>query len=154
MISTVELDVVVKLILAAALGGLVGLERERDRRPAGLRTNMLICIGATLFGMIPVYYFNNSPAEVSRLWQNILTGVGFLGAGAVLKEEQHVVGLTTAAGIWAVAAVGLAIAAGLYFIAFTAEAIILVTLFLLRRVEHHIPAPPGENARLSKDDAP
>ncbi len=153
MISTVELDVVVKLILAAVLGGLVGLEREWDRRPAGLRTNMLICIGVTLFGMIGTYYFKDT-GDVSRIWQNILTGVGFLGAGAVLKEEQHVVGLTTAAGIWAVAAVGLAIAAGLYFIAFSAEAIILVTLFLLRRAEHYIPAAPEENAYPSIDDAP
>lgn len=154
MPSSIEIDIVVKLILAALLGGLVGLERERDKRPAGLRTNMLICIGAALFGMIPIYYFNNSSAEVSRLWQNILTGVGFLGAGAVLKEERHIVGLTTAAGIWAVAAVGLAIAAGLYFIAFSAEAIILVTLLLLRRIEHHIPAAPDEKAQPSKDGAP
>jgi putative Mg2+ transporter-C (MgtC) family protein len=70
MISTVELDVVVKLILAAVLGGLVGLEREWDRRPAGLRTNMLICIGVTLFGMIGTYYFKDT-GDVSRIWQNI-----------------------------------------------------------------------------------
>ncbi len=147
MPSTQELDIVIKLVLAAVLGGLVGLEREHDKRPAGLRTNMLICIGSTLFGLIATYYFKDT-GDISRMWQNILTGVGFLGAGAVIKEEHTVHGLTTAAGIWAVAGIGLAVAAGLYFLAGVAEVIILVTLFILRYVEHHLsPLPPDLVAR-------
>lgn len=137
MISSADVTVATKLILAAVLGGLVGLEREHDKRPAGLRTNILICLGAAMFGTIGSTYFTSATADVSRMWQNIITGVGFLGAGAVIKEEHSVHGLTTAAGIWAVAAVGLAVAAGEYFMAIVAEVIILITLMILRRVEHH-----------------
>ena len=147
MPSPQEVDIVVKLALAAVLGGLVGLEREHDKRPAGLRTNMLICIGAALFGSIGLAYFKDT-GDISRIWQNIITGVGFLGAGAVIKDEHTIHGLTTAAGIWAVAGVGLAIAAGFYFLALTAEAIILITLLLLRRFEHHLsPVPPDPSPR-------
>ncbi len=136
MISAMELDIATKLFLSALLGGLVGLEREHGHKPAGLRTNMLICIGATMFGLVGTYYFTQTD-DISRLWQNILTGVGFLGAGAVFKDERNVRGLTTAATIWAVAALGLAVAAGLYFLAITSEVIILIALFALRRFEHH-----------------
>lgn len=139
MISSREIEIAVKLIVALILGGLVGLEREHDKRPAGLRTNTLICLGATLFGIIGSSFFTDS-GDVSRIWQNIITGVGFLGAGAVIKEEHAVHGLTTAAGIWAVAGVGLAVAAGEYFLAGMAEIMILITLLVLRRVEHHTPA--------------
>ena len=87
-----------------------------------------------MFGIVATSYFRNTD-DISRMWQNILTGVGFLGAGAVIKEEHTVRGLTTAAGIWTVAAIGLAVAAGFYFLAIVAEVIVLVTLFVLRRVE-------------------
>lgn len=137
MISSADIVVASKLILAAFLGGLVGLEREHDRRPAGLRTYILICLGAAMFGIIGSTYFTTATADVSRIWQNIITGVGFLGAGAVIKDEHSVHGLTTAAGIWAVAGIGLAVAAGNFFMALVAEAIILITLLILRRVEHH-----------------
>ncbi len=137
MLSTSELDLLVKLLLAVLLGGLIGLEREHDRRPAGLRTNIMICVGATMFGVIAVNYFPHSD-DVSRMWQNVLTGIGFLGAGAVFKDEGTVRGLTTAATVWAVAALGLAIAAGFYFFAIASEIVILVTLFGLRRLEHHM----------------
>ncbi len=133
-----ELDIALKVVLAALCGGLVGWEREVERRPAGLRTNMLICIGATMFGLIGVYYFPHDSSAVSRIWQNIITGVGFLGAGAVIKDEHSIRGLTTAAGIWAVAAIGLGLAAGLYLLAGMGTAVVLATLHLLRRFEKHI----------------
>lgn len=138
VVSGLELEIVIKLILAALLGGLVGWEREIERRPAGLRTNMLICIGATLFGLVAVYYFKSDNAAVSRLWQNVLTGVGFLGAGVVFKAEHSVHGLTTAAGVWTVAAIGLALAGSLYFLAIAGTIIVLVTLHLLQRLERRI----------------
>lgn len=145
-ISEHELRIGLNLLLAAVFGGLIGIERELDKRPAGLRTHMLICVGAALFAMIGSSYFSNTD-DISRIWQNILTGVGFLGAGAVFKEERTVRGLTTAAGIWVVAAIGLALAAQLYFLATVAEVIVLVTLFLLRRLErHYSPQPPDSSS--------
>ncbi len=148
MPSSQEIDIIVKVLLAALLGGLVGMEREHDKRPAGLRTNMLICIGAVVFGLIGQYSFPGDKGSISRVWQNIITGVGFLGAGAVIKDEHGVQGLTTAAGIWAVAGIGLAIAANMYFLAVVAEVVIFVTLFFLRRLEHHLsPMPPDQIPR-------
>lgn len=142
-----EAQLALNLLLAALFGGLIGIEREMDKRPAGLRTHMLICVGAALFAMIGSSYFKNTD-DISRVWQNILTGIGFLGAGAVFKEERTVRGLTTAAGIWVVAAIGLAVAAQLYFLAVVAETIMLVTLYLLRRFESHVsPQPPDDEQR-------
>lgn len=134
ILASNETHIALNLLLAVLFGGLVGLEREHDKRPAGLRTHILICVGAMLFGTIAVLYFPHSD-DVSRLWQNIITGVGFLGAGAVFKEEGTVRGLTTAAGIWTTAAIGLTLAAQLYVLAVTAEVIVLFTLFLIRRME-------------------
>lgn len=148
--SEMELRLGLNLLLAALFGGLIGFEREIDKRPAGLRTHMLICVGAALFAMIGTVYFSHTD-DVSRVWQNILTGVGFLGAGAVFKEEGTVRGLTTAAGIWVVAAIGLAIAAQLYVLASTAEIIVLVTLFVLRRIERHAsPMPPDDTTPIQR----
>lgn len=146
-VSDNELRIGLNLLLAAVFGGLIGFEREMDKRPAGLRTHMLICVGAVLFASIATSYFRNTD-DISRLWQNIITGIGFLGAGAVFKEEGTVRGLTTAAGIWVVAAIGLAIAAQLYFVASVAEVIVLVTLYALRRFEsRHSPLPPDNVKR-------
>jgi putative Mg2+ transporter-C (MgtC) family protein len=133
-----ELDIVLKLVLAMVLGGIIGFEREFDKRPAGLRTNILICVGATMFGLIGLYAFPQDQSSLSRIWQNVLTGVGFLGAGAVIKDEHSVHGLTTAAGMWAVAAIGLAVAGGLYVLAISGDLIVFVTLFVLRRAEFRV----------------
>ncbi len=133
-----ELDIVVKLFLAALLGGIIGWEREAEHRPAGLRTLMLICIGAAMFGLVGKYYFTTDNASISRIWQNVLTGVGFLGAGSVIKEEHSIHGLTTAAGIWAVAAIGLALAGGLYFLAAMGTVVVWATLRVLHRFEKHV----------------
>ncbi|HZQ08486.1 MAG TPA: MgtC/SapB family protein [Anaerolineae bacterium] len=146
-ISDTDLHFSLNLLLAAVYGGLIGFEREVHKRPAGLRTHILICVGAALFGMIATSYFSGQ-AEISRMWQNILTGVGFLAAGAVLKDEKSVHGLTTAAGIWVVAAIGLALAAQLYLLATIAEVILLITLFVLRWLEErYSPKPPDDKER-------
>jgi putative Mg2+ transporter-C (MgtC) family protein len=129
-------------MLATVLGGLVGLEREYHKRPAGLRTNILVCIGAAMFGMVGVYAFQSQDAA-SRIIANIVVGIGFLGAGAVMKDEQTVHGLTTAATVWVVAALGVAIAVKFYFLAIASEVLILVTLYVLRRFEkRRSPQPP------------
>jgi putative Mg2+ transporter-C (MgtC) family protein len=145
MISSAEIDIFFNLVLAALLGGLIGLEREYARRPAGLRTNMLVCIGAAMFAMIALYSFP-SPDAASRVIANIIVGIGFLGAGAVMKDDRSVHGLTTAATIWVVAALGMAVAMKLYFLAIVAEGLILATLVLVHRFERHSAQPPTDSA--------
>jgi len=124
-----ELEMVLRLLLAVALGAIIGFQRERAGKPAGLRTNTLICLGAALFTVISVYGFGADPARVAA---GIVTGVGFLGAGAIImrRGEGTVEGLTTATTIWAVAGVGLAAGVGMYLIAAVATALILGVLYL------------------------
>jgi putative Mg2+ transporter-C (MgtC) family protein len=129
----IELEMVLRLLLAAALGAIIGYQRERAGKTAGLRTNILICIGAALF-TVASYTFGNA-ADPSRIAAGVVAGIGFLGAGAILRTgEGYVAGLTTAATIWAVAGIGLAAGAGLYLIAAVTTALVLIVLFL----PHHI----------------
>lgn len=109
----VDYNVLFKLFLAILLGGLVGLEREKRDRAAGLRTNILVCIGATLVTISSVMF--GSSADPSRIAGQILVGIGFIGAGVIMKEGGGVKGLTTAASLWVVAAIGLAIGIEFYF---------------------------------------
>ena len=130
----IELEMVLRLLLAAALGAAIGYQRERAHKPAGLRTHILISVGAALFTVTSVYGFGNA-ADPSRIAAGIVAGVGFIGAGAILHARQEIVaGLTTASTIWIVAAIGLAAGAGLYLISAVATAIALIVLFL----PHHI----------------
>jgi putative Mg2+ transporter-C (MgtC) family protein len=136
VVSQAEIEILFNLLLALILGGVVGFERELARRPAGLRTNILVCMGSVMFGMIATYGFQ-SPDSAARVVSNIIVGVGFLGSGAILKEEQTVHGLTTAATLWVVAGVGAAIAMRMYFLAVTSDLLVLITLLGLHRLEHH-----------------
>ena len=131
-----------KLLLATVLGGAIGLERELAGKPAGLRTNILICIGAVLFMQlsIGVAEIGFSPdghpyGDTTRIAAQIVTGIGFLGAGAILHSEGAVIGLTSAATVWVVAAIGAAIGAGSYVIALGSTALIMLVLVGLRPVE-------------------
>jgi putative Mg2+ transporter-C (MgtC) family protein len=132
---SVELQMVLRLLLAAGLGGAIGYQREKAGKPAGLRTHILICIGAALFTVASLYGFGLT-ADVSRVAAGVVIGVGFIGAGAIIRRDEAgiVAGLTTAATIWAVAAIGLAAGAGLYLVAGVTTAITLAVLFL----PHHI----------------
>lgn len=105
-------QILIRLTAAALLGAVIGIQRERAGKPAGLRTHMLVALGAALFVIAPLE-FGVSPDDMSRVIQGLATGIGFLGAGAILKrtEEGEITGLTTAAGIWLTAAIG--VAAGL-----------------------------------------
>ena len=122
-------DVIIRLALSLLAGALIGLEREKSKHPAGLRTHMLVCVGSTLLTLISVDVFPQDPARVAA---GIVTGIGFLGAGTIFRDKNNVRGLTTAASIWSVAGVGLALGAGAYFIAATATIAILLTLGLSR----------------------
>src|ERR1043166_2566541 len=127
-----------KLILAAVLGGIIGIEREIRDKPAGLRTNILICVGSTLFMSISTNVAAMLGGDPTRIAAQIISGIGFLGAGAVLHSHGFVLGLTTAATIWVVAGVGMALGSGLYLVAVFATAMSLVTLYFLSFVEDRI----------------
>jgi phosphate transport system regulatory protein PhoU len=127
---TLALELVTKILLSLLLGGLVGLERERRKVPAGLRTFMLVSVGSCIFTIISYHGFiGGDPARVAA---QIVSGIGFLGAGVTIHRKGTVYGLTSAAGIWAVAAVGMAVGTGLYFTAVFATLAIVIVLGLLR----------------------
>ena len=129
---TAQLDFAARLIVAAALGGLVGAEREIHGHPAGIRTHMLVALGSALFTVLSIHGFGQGPGsgiDPTRIAAQIVTGIGFLGAGAILKDGVVIRGLTTAASLWATAAVGLATGAGEYVIALVATTVILVSLW-------------------------
>jgi len=126
---------VARLLLAGFLGGLVGLERTIHHKSAGIRTNMFICFGAAMFTILSDIIPDPSLADRTRIASNIVQGVGFLGAGAIIHAKGGVSGLTTAATIWVVASIGIAAGAGHYLLATFATAIILLALFLLGSIE-------------------
>jgi putative Mg2+ transporter-C (MgtC) family protein len=127
-----DLTMAVRLLLAAVLGGVIGFQRERAGKPAGLRTHMLICIGSTLFTLVGIFAFSGGTTDPLRVAAGVVSGIGFLGAGAIIfrSSDGYIAGLTTAATIWAVAGIGMAVGAGLYLAAAVATAIILIILFI------------------------
>src|SRR5688572_21838736 len=127
-----------KLLLAAVLGGIIGLEREIRDKPAGLRTNILICVGSTLFMSISTKVAEVLGGDPTRIAAQIISGIGFLGAGAVLHSHGFVLGLTTAATIWVVAGVGMALGSGMYVVALFATGMSLVTLYFLSFIEDRL----------------
>ena len=125
-----ELEMPLRLLLAAALGASIGYQRERAQKPAGLRTHILIAAGAALFTIVSTYGFGID-ADPSRIAAGVVAGIGFIGAGAIIRREGGIVeGLTTAATIWAVAAIGLAAGAGLYIVSVVTTAVVAIVLFL------------------------
>jgi putative Mg2+ transporter-C (MgtC) family protein len=131
-----ELVSIGRLLLAVVLGGLVGLERQIHGRPAGLRTHVLVCLGSAL--ILVVTQSLGPDVDPGRAVAGIVTGVGFLGAGVIVKSKEIVRGLTTAACIWFVAALGIAIGQGLYVIAVASTAISIIVLTLLAWFAHRI----------------
>lgn len=130
---------IVSLLIAALLGGLIGMEREAEQRPAGLRTYMLVCVGSTLFTILSIHAFPvDSPRDTARVAAQIVTGIGFLGAGTVWRSRDHVSGLTTAAGLWVAAAIGMAVGAGLGLLALAATILVLIVLAVMLRFERMV----------------
>lgn len=121
-------EILLKLGLALAIGTIIGAEREYKNKSAGLRTLILICLGSTLFTMIS--YTLGAESETGRIASNIVTGIGFLGAGAIMREGLTVTGLTTASSIWVTAALGMSVGAGQYALALSGTVIVLVVLTL------------------------
>lgn len=142
-------EIIVRLILALIIGGLIGYEREMKNRAAGFRTHILVCLGATVVSLIQIdignkviemIKINETLSEVikidyGRLGAQVITGVGFIGAGTIIHTKRNIRGLTTAATLWIVACLGLSIGMGEYFISIFATIIIFVTLVFLKRIE-------------------
>ncbi|SDZ62256.1 putative Mg2+ transporter-C (MgtC) family protein [Evansella caseinilytica] len=139
--------ITIRLIIAALLGGLVGMEREYHHHPAGFRTHLLVSVGSCLIMLLAFYgfqtYISENPDVVnfdpSRLAAYVVSGIGFLGAGTILVQGYTVRGLTTAASIWVVAGIGLTVGAGMYGAAFITTFIVILSLLLLGKINFHLP---------------
>ena len=137
-----EWEAIVRTIAALVAGGAIGLERSYHGRAAGLRTYALVSFGSALLvagGQYELFSARDS-GEVTRIIQGIVTGIGFLGAGVIVKEGFSVRGLTTAASIWCAAAIGIVLGAGSYWMGFASTLVTLVALTLLRRIEDRLPS--------------
>ena len=129
-----QLDLLTRLVAAAVLGAAVGVEREIHGHAAGMRTNLLVALGSAAFTVLSIYGFpsaDGAPVDPSRVAAQLVTGIGFLGAGAILKDGASIRGLTTAAGLWVVAGVGMAAGTGWYVVAFGVTVIAIVSLWPL-----------------------
>lgn len=131
MFEALPFEEIEAMLIAAACGMLIGMEREYHNKSTGIRTLMLICIGAALFGLLS----RTGARSDDRIAANIVTGIGFLGAGVIFKDSLSVVGLTTAAVIWSTAAIGMSIGMGYYSLAVYTTGLILFTLAVLHRLE-------------------
>lgn len=155
-------EIAIRLVVAAALSGLIGLEREWRERAAGLRTHMLVGVGSALFTLVSAYGFNDFlvggsnvvRADPSRIAAQIVTGIGFLGAGAILRQGLTIRGLTTAAGLWVVAAIGMAVGAGYYGGALIGTGVVLFGLGPLRWAEGYVVARRRTSGHLEIDLRP
>lgn len=135
MISNYEL--LLRLVMSVLLGGLIGIEREAANRPAGLRTHILVSVGSTLMMIISIYGFDGI-GDPSRLAAQVVSGIGFLGAGTILRTGDTITGLTTAASLWVCAGIGLAIGSGYYLAAFITVIVVLLSLISFGRIEDRI----------------
>ena len=141
------LSVALRMVLAVLCGGLVGLEREYKRRPAGFRTHILICLGAAMTTLTSQFllFVMNYPTDIARLGAQVIAGIGFIGAGTIIvTRRQRVKGLTTAAGLWASAIVGLALGAGFYEGGIITTALILLAELVFSKLEYRILASSPE----------
>jgi putative Mg2+ transporter-C (MgtC) family protein len=134
-----DTQVVLRLFLAAALGGVIGFEREKhNKRMAGFRTHILVSIGSALIMLVSIYIFEiyagKASVDPSRIAAGVVTGIGFLGAGTIIRSGESVRGLTTAASLWTVSGIGLAIGCGFYIAGSATAIIAFATLYLLRKI--------------------
>lgn len=134
-----DTQVVLRLFLAAALGGIIGFEREKhNRRMAGFRTHILVSIGSSLIMLVSIYIFEiyagKAPVDPARIAAGVVTGIGFLGAGTIIRSGESVRGLTTAASLWTVSGIGLAVGCGFYIAGCTTAIIAFAALYFLRKI--------------------
>lgn len=133
-----EISILVRILLAMMLGGLIGLEREKNKRPAGFRTHILVCVGACMTALIGffVWHETGGVSDPMRISAQVISGIGFLGVGTILvKEHDHITGLTTAAGLWATATIGIACGCGFYIGALFGTLVVAVTEAVLFKLE-------------------
>jgi putative Mg2+ transporter-C (MgtC) family protein len=142
-----QLEALLRIVLAGVAGAAIGLEREVEDKPAGVRTFGTVALGAALFTIAPAIAFPDQPDSAARVAAQIVTGIGFLGAGTIIQVRDRVEGLTTAAGIWAVAAVGMSFGFGLYVLGAGATAILLLGIVTGGRVM------PKSRSRSSHDES-
>jgi putative Mg2+ transporter-C (MgtC) family protein len=138
---------IVTMLVSTALGTLVGWERQAGRKPAGLRTHTLVCMGSTLFVLLTIHAardFGGGNVDPTRIIHGVVTGVGFLGAGSIMRQEGFVHGLTTAASIWMVAAIGVAVGVHAWTLAVAGTVLTLVVLEVYRWIERRL-ASGGES---------
>ncbi|WNR43116.1 MgtC/SapB family protein [Paenibacillus roseipurpureus] len=139
-----HMDLILRMVLAVVLGGLIGLEREWNNHAAGFRTHILVCLGSATIMLLSEYGFSdfvneaNVRIDPSRLAAQVVSGIGFLGAGAILRNGNVIKGLTTAASVWLVAAIGLSVGAGFITGALVCTFLVLVSLYTLNKLEKHI----------------
>ena len=147
-VSPLELTMVLRLIVAAILGGIVGMERGSGERPAGFRTHIQVCVGSALFMLVSIYGFDDiapvtttleddigTRRDTARIAAQVVSGIGFLGAGTILHEGLTIKGLTTAASLWIVSAIGLAVGSGMYLLSTVATMLTMLTLVTFRTWE-------------------
>ncbi|MDD5617985.1 MAG: MgtC/SapB family protein [Candidatus Omnitrophica bacterium] len=136
------LSVIIRIVLSAVLGGIIGMEREIHRHEAGLRTHILVCMGSSLIMLTSLYVFDIykdiNVVDPSRIAAGAITGIGFIGAGAIIRYGASVKGLTTAASLWITAGVGLAIGCGFYLAGIVSTLVTMLVLLFLRNVEKEI----------------
>jgi putative Mg2+ transporter-C (MgtC) family protein len=148
-----QVNVALRLLIAAGFGALVGIEREIHGHTAGFRTHSLVSVGAAMFTVLSIYGFPSTPenpVDPTRIAAQIVTGIGFLGAGAILKAGPTVQGLTTAASLWSVAAIGMAAGAGAWIVAAVGTAIVVFVLWPLNLIAKWLdrqPTRPGSRDR-------
>lgn len=137
-----QAEMILRLVLALILGGMVGFEREAHAKAAGFRTHILVCLGAALIMLTSMHIFDIykgvTGADPARIAAQVVSGIGFLGAGTIIRSRASVVGLTTAASLWTIAGVGLAIGSGLYLVGTVAAVLILISLKVLSRLQDMI----------------
>jgi len=137
-----DIQVMIRLFLSLVLGGLIGLERQLHRHAAGLRTHILVCLGSCLIMLTSLHVFDiykdKVPLDPARIAAGVITGIGFLGAGAIIREREGIKGLTTAASLWVAAGIGLAVGCGFWKAGVFTTALSLIALLLLRQIETKI----------------
>lgn len=135
MDAATQLELIGRLAVGLVLGAAIGVEREVHRQPAGFRTHSLVALGSAIFTVVSGYAFPGADGDPTRIAAQIVTGIGFIGAGTILRHEANVRGLTTAASLWSVAGIGMAAGAGLYTVAAAGAVLVLVVLAVFDQLE-------------------
>ena len=147
-------QILIRMVLAFLAGSLIGYQREKAEKPAGLRTHILVCLGSTLITLVSIYGFAKMGSDPARITAQIVSGIGFLGAGTIFRYGPSVKGLTTAASLWAVCGVGIAIGAGLYFAALLSVLFVITVLALLELFEQRLRTKGIHIIRVLISDSP